>query len=80
VRKPNIQTVGAPSYADIVWGVTHDPMTSSKRMLVRFGTAVKGHTILKLKVSESKQKETKKHATRQSASKRALIVACKLKC
>jgi len=64
--------VGAPSYADIVRGVTHDPMTSSKRKLVRFGTAVEDHMVLKLKVSES----TKKHATRRSASKqRSLLLA-----
>jgi len=66
------ECVGAPSYADIVRGVTHDPMTSLKRKLVRFGTAVEDHTTLKLKVSES----TKKHATRRSASKqRSLLLA-----
>jgi len=72
------ECVGAPSYADVVCnGIAHDPMMSSRKELVKNGTAAAGLTNLNLKISGSnlKTSRSKKQATMQPFLKHLLLSA-----
>jgi len=72
------ECVGGPSYADVVRnGIAHDPMTSSRKELMKNGTAAAGLTKLNLKISGSnlRTSRSKKQATMQPSPKHSLLSA-----